>query len=191
MTWFAIVATICSPQGIQCFPYAGFLVNDYLWNALMSQPPKGRKIKINVSLLPKMRPCWVFTDSALWAGSVIELSCLIVFVYVCPKVVIVKNSQSIIFFFLHKIEGLYYVPRIPNLELHKNCMNSSKVTTILTTFFCWWFEKLWKIAQNCRQVSERRDFIVLVLISAHAETFGVSRMRDFYRGQEKTYLQLK
>ena len=36
-----------------------------------------------------------------------------------------------------------------------------------------------KRAQKCRKVSKRRDFLVLVLLSTHAERVGVSRMQDF------------
>ena len=35
-----------------------------------------------------------------------------------------------------------------------------------------------KSAQKCRKVSKRQDFIVSVLLLAHAERVGVSRMRD-------------
>ena len=33
---------------------------------------------------------------------------------------------------------------------------------------------------KCRKVSKKQDFIVLVLLSAHAERVGVSRMRVFF-----------
>ena len=39
-----------------------------------------------------------------------------------------------------------------------------------------------KCAQKCRKVSKRRDFIVLVLLSAHTERVGVTGMQDFYLG---------
>ena len=52
------------------------------------------------------------------------------------KVAIVDKGLSIRFFvFLHKIEYVYMVLRILNLEGHQNCMIGSKYTMILTTFF--------------------------------------------------------
>ena len=44
--------------------------------------------------------------------------------------------------------------------------------------------KKWlKSAKKRRKVSKGQDFIVTVLLSAHAERVGVSRMRDFYNGE--------
>ena len=37
-----------------------------------------------------------------------------------------------------------------------------------------------KSAQKCRKVSKMWDFIVSVILSAHAERVGVSRMQDFF-----------
>ena len=34
--------------------------------------------------------------------------------------------------------------------------------------------------KKCPKVSKKKDFIVSVLLSAHAEIVGVSRMQDFY-----------
>ena len=77
----------------------------------------------------------IFTDSAPWAGSVIESPCSSVYVFV-TKVVIFNNGQSIIFFVvLHKIEWVCFVLRILNLEEHQNCMINAKFTTVLTTVF--------------------------------------------------------
>ena len=78
----------------------------------------------------------VFTNSALWAGSVIELPCPYVCMCVCMSVIIVNNGQSIRFFvFLYQIEWGGMVLRILNLEAHEKCIMGSKVTTILTKFF--------------------------------------------------------
>ena len=88
----------------------------------------------------------IFTDSALWAGLVIELPCPPVRLSACPhvrlsayphvtKVVIVDNDQFIRFFvFLYQIMWPNMVLRILNLEGHKNCTISSKITKILTMF---------------------------------------------------------
>ena len=75
---------------------------------------------------------------------------------------------------------------------HQNCMISSKVMPILNFFLFYFFfylepvywvvpknTKIWlKSVQKCRKVSYRPDFIVLVLLSAHAKRVGVSRMRE-------------
>ena len=77
----------------------------------------------------------IFTDSALWAGSVMELPCP----FVCKgviKVVIVYYGKIVRFFvFAHKIKWLNMVLIIINLEGHQSCMIGSEVTTILTTCF--------------------------------------------------------
>ena len=57
----------------------------------------------------------LFTGSALWAGSVIELPCPCVSLFVI-KIVIVNIGQSIRFLvFLFKIEGASMIQRILNL----------------------------------------------------------------------------
>ena len=67
----------------------------------------------------------IFTDSALWAGSVIESPCLSVCLFVSHKVVIVDNGQCITYFFIYlfifkkKIERLCMVLKILNIE---DCM---------------------------------------------------------------------
>ena len=72
----------------------------------------------------------IFTDSALWTGSVMELPCPYVSMSVI-KVVIVDNGQSIrLLVFLYKIEGVGMVLQILNLEGRPNLMIGSKVTTI-------------------------------------------------------------
>ena len=40
-------------------------------------------------------------------------------------------------------------------------------------------KEMLKSVKKCIKVSKKRDFIVSVLLSAHAERVGVSRMRDF------------
>ena len=77
--------------------------------------------------LNKFGYIFVFTDSSLWAGLVIELRCP----YVCMRVC----NCGIFFVFFHKIEWVCMVLRILNLEGHQNYMIISKVTTIFTTFF--------------------------------------------------------
>ena len=72
---------------------------------------------------------FLFTDLALWAGSVVEWQCPFVYVSV-TKVVIVDNVHMVIFervFFLHKIEWVCLVLRILNLEGHPNCMIGQKL----------------------------------------------------------------
>ena len=62
----------------------------------------------------------VFTDSALWAGSVIESPCPSVCVYVCHK-----SFNRRLFF--HTIEWLGLVQRIINLEGHQNLHDLLKI----------------------------------------------------------------
>ena len=85
----------------------------------------------------------IFTESALWAGSVIELRCL--FVCLCViKFVIVNYGQTVrVFLFIFIFIFIFYfiffircrVLEILNLEGHQNCIISSKGKTILQMFF--------------------------------------------------------
>ena len=80
----------------------------------------------------------IFTDSALWAGSVIESQCVSVCLLVCVSVtknVIVNCGQAVVFFSLIKIELINMDLGILNLEGHQSCMIGSKVTTILQALF--------------------------------------------------------
>ena len=66
---------------------------------------KCAKLKVQLLLL-------IFTDSALWSGSVIESPCMCV-----VKVVIVNNGQSIRFFvFLHKLDGVIPINNRPSTD---------------------------------------------------------------------------
>ena len=47
-----------------------------------------------------------------------------------------------------------------------------------------------KSAKTSRKVSNRRDFIVLVLLSAHAERVGVFRMQDGFCKNVLSYMFL-
>ena len=81
----------------------------------------------------------VFTDSALWGRSVIELPCL--FVCLCGiKVVIVNDRQNVVKLnvFLYKIEQLNMVQGILSIEGYHNCMICSKLT-ILTKILSIYF----------------------------------------------------
>ena len=84
-------------------------------------------LNLSINLLYWQPIMLLFTDSVLWAGSVIESPCPSVCLYV-TKVVIVDNGQSIRFFvFLHKLEWVGMVLRILNLEGHKIAWSVQKL----------------------------------------------------------------
>ena len=65
--------------------------------------------------------------------------------------------------------------------LQKSAKSARKVTKSA--------KKMLKSAQKCRRVSKELDFIVSVLLSAHAKRVGASRMRDLFNLSQSKFIK--
>ena len=111
------------------------------------------------------------------------------------KVEIVDYGQTVrVFVFFHKLELLFMVLRILNLEGHQNSLIGSKVITIYQCFSSsrdfhsswscieWWSGDRWKVTHDMWQILFFLIFVVTdAIISANVQRFSVSSMRDFHR----------